>query len=72
MEEECEMGRAATPLLTRAHANAATTRPIVAAGADNPAQRRAGGPTAEGEAAQAESRTWGSLSRARFLKLDGS
>ena len=39
MEEECEMGRAATPLLTRAHANAAaTTRPIVAA-ADNPAER---------------------------------
>ena len=38
MEEECEMGRAATPLLTtRAHANAAaTTRPIVA---DNPAER---------------------------------
>ena len=66
MEEECEMGRAATPLLTRAHANAAaTTRPIVAA-ADNPAER------GRAEAAQAESRTWGSLSRARFLKLDGS
>ena len=65
MEEECEIGRTATPLLTRAHANAATTRPIVA-------DKRQPSTARAGEAAQAESRTWGSLSRARFLKLDGS
>ena len=42
MEEEYEMGRAATPLFTRAHANAATTRPIVAAEPTQHSGERAG------------------------------